>query len=357
MLLQHLVNNVLFLYISFPDFVGWLACGIAAKKGEVQYLIKWRGWPETANTWEPLENLVSCSDVIDAFEESLGSGKYRSSRRRKRKSGGTHTLSKKKQLTSPPTATYNIPTAKVRIIEEQLPMAPHDDMSLANDGMRYVGGVNNVEMETRDKENGIGRDSIQIEEMKEKNELNLKLSELTGTTANNEENIGTFAVHFEEAHALLGDGPANGLIDGGDQGQPGRCIGAKRRKSGSVRRFKQDSASCEPDVAQNATARTTNGMSGRVGWQGSQHSDYIGNELDSRNKLVISKNMFTITEIIKPISYSSSMINDFHDVSVTFMALRSDGKEVMVDNKFLKANNPLLLIDFYEQHLRYSPTQ
>ena len=28
-----------------------------------------RGWPETANTWEPLENLQSVSDVIDAFEE------------------------------------------------------------------------------------------------------------------------------------------------------------------------------------------------------------------------------------------------------------------------------------------------
>lgn len=28
-----------------------------------------RGWPETANTWEPYENLVSCFDVIEAFEE------------------------------------------------------------------------------------------------------------------------------------------------------------------------------------------------------------------------------------------------------------------------------------------------
>lgn len=28
-----------------------------------------RGWPETANTWEPLENLLSCYDVVDAFEE------------------------------------------------------------------------------------------------------------------------------------------------------------------------------------------------------------------------------------------------------------------------------------------------
>lgn len=28
-----------------------------------------RGWPETANTWEPYANLVSCFDVIEAFEE------------------------------------------------------------------------------------------------------------------------------------------------------------------------------------------------------------------------------------------------------------------------------------------------
>lgn len=28
-----------------------------------------RGWPETANTWEPLENLQACSDFIEAFEE------------------------------------------------------------------------------------------------------------------------------------------------------------------------------------------------------------------------------------------------------------------------------------------------
>lgn len=27
------------------------------------------GWPETANTWEPKNNLAACSDVIEAFEE------------------------------------------------------------------------------------------------------------------------------------------------------------------------------------------------------------------------------------------------------------------------------------------------
>lgn len=28
-----------------------------------------RGWPESANTWEPYENLASVPDVVDAFEQ------------------------------------------------------------------------------------------------------------------------------------------------------------------------------------------------------------------------------------------------------------------------------------------------
>lgn len=35
--------------------------------------LKRRGWSEAANTWEPVENLVQCSDVIDAFEERFSS--------------------------------------------------------------------------------------------------------------------------------------------------------------------------------------------------------------------------------------------------------------------------------------------
>ncbi|XP_057513628.1 chromo domain protein LHP1-like [Actinidia eriantha] len=328
------------------------------RKGELQYLIKWRGWPETANTWEPLENLLSCSDVIDAFEESLGSGKYKSSRRRKRKHGVSHTLPKKKQRTSPATATYNIPAVKVRIIEEPLPMLPLDDSSLANVGKRNFGGVNNVELSKQAKENVFGEVPLQIEEMKGQNELNLKLSELGGTMGTYEENADKHAVSHQEVHALEGDGPANGhpKVDCMDQILPGRCTGAKRRKSGSVKRFQQNSAPCVPNDAHNATARTINGPCGRVGWQGSQNSDFEGNDLGRKNKFDNSRNMPTITEIIKPISYSSSTINNVHDVSVSFMAMRSDGKEVIVDNKFLKAHNPVLLINFYEQHLRYSPT-
>ncbi|PSS10052.1 Chromo domain protein [Actinidia chinensis var. chinensis] len=328
------------------------------RKGELQYLIKWRGWPETANTWEPLENLLSCSDVIDAFEESLGSGKYKSSRRRKRKHGVSHTLPKKKQRTSPATATYNIPAVKVRIIEEPLPMLPLDDSSLANVGQRNFRGVNNVELSKQAKENVFGEVPLQIEEMKGQTELNLKLSELGGTIGTYEENADKCAISHQEVHALEGDGPANGhpKVDCMDQILPGRCTGAKRRKSGSVKRFQQNSAPCVPNDAHNATERTINGPCGRVGWQGIQNSDFEGNDLGRKNKFDNSRNMPTITEIIKPISYSSSTINNVHDVSVSFMAMRSDGKEVIVDNKFLKAHNPVLLINFYEQHLRYSPT-
>ncbi|GMP42120.1 hypothetical protein CsSME_00011962 [Camellia sinensis var. sinensis] len=328
------------------------------RKGEAQYLIKWRGWPETANTWEPIENLLFCSDVIDAFEESLQSGNHRSSRRRKRKHGVTHTQPKKKQRTSPAAATYNVPAVKVRIIEEPLPMVPPDDLSLANAGERYLWAANNVESSKQTKESGFGAVPTQIEEMEDQNELNLKLSELRGTMATYEETVSKCSVRYQEAHDLEGDGSANGLskADCVKQVQPGRFTGAKRRKSGSVQRFKQNSASSLPNEAQNATTRTTDGPCGRAGWRGSQNPDFMGNDFSNKNEFVNSKNMSTITEIIKPMSYSSSVINNVQDVSVSFMAMRSDGKEVMVDNKFLKAHYPLLLINFYEQHLRYSAT-
>ncbi|KAA8520325.1 hypothetical protein F0562_014581 [Nyssa sinensis] len=315
------------------------------RKGEVQYLIKWRDWPETANTWEPLENLQSCSDVIDAFEESLQSGNHRSWRRRKRKSGGPHLQPKKKQQLSPAAATYNVPAVKVTIIDESLPSATVTDSNPANERENNGGDVNNVDTLKQADENWATIVSPQIDERKEQNDLDLKLSELKGTMHANEGNGDKFATHIQEVGASVGNGPANGLskADGEEPAQAGRCSGAKRRKSGFVKRFKQDSATCVSNDAQNVTARTTDGPCGRVGGQGIQNSNSMGNDLGLKNKFDNSINMSTITKIIKPISYSASVSNNVQDVLVTFMAIRSDGKEVMVDNKFLKANNPLLV--------------
>ncbi len=46
------------------EIVGW-----RVYRGKPQYLVKWVGYPSSANTWEPLENLINASVFIAEYEE------------------------------------------------------------------------------------------------------------------------------------------------------------------------------------------------------------------------------------------------------------------------------------------------
>ncbi|ESQ41764.1 hypothetical protein EUTSA_v10013571mg [Eutrema salsugineum] len=324
------------------------------RKGKVQYLIKWRGWPETANTWEPFENLQSIADVIDAFEGSLRPGKP--GRKRKRKYGGPNSQMKKKQ--------HRVASTSHDAAEKSESSTSRNNSSLPNiPGSVDLSGSSLLKGD-REAKNAYVSNQVeansgsvgmvrQVSLVEEEKEYDPTLNELRGPVVNSNG---------------AGCPQGGGIGSEGDNVRPNGLLkvypkeldknrGAKRRKSGSVKRFKQDASTSnnhttttDQDVTPELATLDSFGRIARIG------NEYPGvlenNSLSQKSKT----EELAIIKILKPVKFSASVTDNVQDVLVTFSALRSDGKEVMVDNRFLKAHNPLLLIDFYEQHLKYNRT-
>ncbi|RID68631.1 hypothetical protein BRARA_C00778 [Brassica rapa] len=228
-------------------------------KGEVQYLIKWKGWPETDNTWEPLENLQSLSASIDAFEKRL----KKADKKRKSQYGGSNSQSKKKQ-------------------QQPLTSTPPDASERTDP----------------------------------------TLNELRGPPVINSDGAGSSQEGGEGIGSEGDNARTNGLLEGKRKEKSG-VRGAKRRKSIAKKYTIPDETTTSNNQPTAATDQ---------------------NETPNLD----------IVRIIKPVEVITSITNNVQDSLVTFSVQRADGEEVTVDNKFLRAHNHHLLLDFYEQHITYN---
>lgn len=169
----------------------------------------------------------------------------------------------------------------------------------------------------------VGRNASQ--RRKNEHEYDPKLSELKATVLTNIAIGDKLAINFQEARMMENNGPTAGLSKSGsvEPVTENRCTGAKRRKSGSVKRFRQDSTLSELPVAQNAELTLAVVESGvRVEPIGVENSGYHGESLIRNNKTDEARNEPSIIKIIKPLGYSASVSNNIQDVLVTFVAMR-----------------------------------
>ena len=277
---------------------------------------------------------------------SLISGKQR---KRKRKHGVVHVQTKKRQQRAN-FSTYNVTDVEISVVDQRLPSAPINMPSLTNPYARSRSIVYNHEGEkngdvTRGRLADIdnaGRNATQrFEQKKAEHEYDPKLSELKATVLTNIAIGDKLAIDFHDARTTENNVPAAGLSKTGsvELVTENRCTGAKRRKSGSVKRFRQDSTLSELPVVQNPELILAVVESG-VGVEpiGVENSGYHGERLSRNNRTDEARNEPSIIKIVKPLGYSASVSNNIQDVLVTFVAMRyvSFVSPLLVDVKLNK---------------------
>uniref|UniRef100_I1QTE6 Chromo domain-containing protein n=1 Tax=Oryza glaberrima TaxID=4538 RepID=I1QTE6_ORYGL len=297
------------------------------RKGKLQYLVKWRGWPESANTWEPLENLSACSDIIDAFEMRLQSP--RPGRKRKRK------------ITTTPVAGSNPSHGKrgrprLDAKSQTRAPAPEPKQLPCRTSSRRATNCSSKTVAGLDASGSVVRNQLAQNIVQEGS------SSVISRTPCQELPLSIRLTDQQNEHHLVNGSSNSENLVKVPPSQGGQVTGAKKRKSGNVRRFEQNKPTQgQGECGALVVAEDVGSTEGETG---------------DKKKTEGCPNRVHITKIIKPVRFAAAVNNDVQQVSITFKALRSDGQEVMVDDKELKANNPLLLISYYEQCLRYNPT-
>ncbi|KAH7436802.1 hypothetical protein KP509_05G036400 [Ceratopteris richardii] len=347
------------------------------RKGQLEYFVKWRGWPESANSWEPFENIKACTEIIEEFEQSsaVKSGKRG---RNKRKNEVTTLDQKRKWEFSGNEMQRN----SINCNEDTVPASDIGAVSSLRrkDNEKaevYPSLYGNLLLQTEyQHEDGIslqhgiiGKEEIGLPETKTSHKDSMQAMLLSEkVSASGAEDIDpSFPVGGVEI--TKGVDEKSGRLLTGHLEDNAESIEEASLLQHSSSTFMKASEGEFPTKALdsvdfNAKAMVVDGnsedMKEQASWltvpgSGAEASDATQAEEPKLSSLP-SHATPSLVKVLKAINYSSSSVGEKQDVIIVFKVSRADGDVVFVDNKYLKENYPSLLIEFYEEHLQCSST-